>query len=178
MIVLALDLATKTGVAVGGAGQCPALFTENLGGANHAARFYAAMVLAQTLIRQHRPDLVAIETPVVAGVKGSADRILMTAGLRAAVLGVCHRHMVRWCDVNVLSVRKHFIGTAKLKRAEAKRAVVDECRRRGWPVRGDDEADAAAIWDYALAANGFHTEGGLFSWKGETNEAERARVQR
>jgi Holliday junction resolvasome RuvABC endonuclease subunit len=166
MKLLAFDLATNTGVAFGPAGSVPTCQTVRLGeaGDHHSARFSQALHLTHTLIADLRPDLIVVEQPIAAGAKGGADRILMAAGLRACVMGVARLRSVRIREYAVATVRKHFIGDAKLKRTEAKSAVIAECLRRGWSVQNDNEADAAALWDLACAKAGFQVApGGLFS---------------
>lgn len=153
MRIVALDLATTTGVAIGAAHDGPLCHTERLGkaGEHHGARFSEVMFLTKRLIAQHKPDLVAIEAPVVTGAKGDANRALLAMGLRGCVMGVCTFKGVSCQDFNVLSIRAHFLGNGRIKRAEAKAMTIERCRTLGWHVANDNEADAAALWDYARA---------------------------
>lgn len=154
MKLLAFDLATVTGVAVGDArASGPNCFTENLGsaGESHGARFAQAARMTKRLIQTHKPDHIAIEQPIASGAKGSASRVAMAMGLRAAVFLTAHMMHVPVSEHSVLTVRSHFIGHGRLPRKQAKEAVIRRCCRLGWPVGNDNEADAAAVWEYVRA---------------------------
>lgn len=153
MIILALDLATTTGVAVGSPGNRPICFTENLGnaGEHHGARFAQAFRMTKRLIQQYKPDLIAIEAPIGTAGGGTKNRPLVLMGIRACVMGVSHMMHVPTEQHEVGTIRKHFLGVGNLKRDDAKRATIGRCRSLGWTVMNDNEADAAALWDYACA---------------------------
>jgi len=171
MKILALDLATATGVAIGDAHGAPLCHTERLGqaGQPHGARFSEALHMTRRLIEQHKPDLVVIESPIVTGVKGGEQRAQLAMGLRACVLAVCHMRGVKTSEYAVQSIRKHFIGDPRAKRDRAKRLTIERCQRRGWHVSNDNEADACAVWDYARAKIGVATPtpNGLFDTRPE-----------
>lgn len=173
MKVLALDIATNTGVCVGQSGADPRAWSVNLGKAPDAQRFSQALRLTASLLETHKPDLVAVEA-AIGGPKASQYLI----GLVACVTGVCWDRRVRCEPVHLGSVRKHFLGKSlttrhfpHLKPAAAKKAIKAEVMKRcellGWPVETDDEADACAIWDYACATcvSGYRARpvGGLFN---------------
>lgn len=153
-MLLALDLATETGIAFGVAGGKPTGRTERLGepGAPHGQRFAAAMRLATNLILEINPDYLVIEEPIAGGVKGSADRSKVLMGLRGAVFGIAHVRRTRVLEFSVASCRKHFIGHAGLPSAKAKAMTVDRCNRLGWNPANHNEADAMAVWDLARAS--------------------------
>lgn len=157
MKILAMDIATKTGIAVGVSGGDPRSWFMDLGQAPDDRRFSNVLRLTHGLIEAHQPDLIAVEA-AIGGPKASAYLI----GLVACVRGCAFNRGVRCESVHLGSVRKHFLGkhfTARdfpgMKRIEAKRAmkrmVMDRCQLLGWPVETDDEADAVALWDYACA---------------------------
>ena len=150
MIIAALDLASQTGAAVGEPCCRPILFTEKLGqtGAPHGERFDAALHMMSRIIKQYSPALIVLEAPLkIPGTKSDVEMMLM--GLRGCVMGVAHRHHIPFDQHSVQTIRKHFIGTAKLKRKEAKLATIARCKQLGWGPKNDDEADAAALWHYA-----------------------------
>ena len=151
MKIMAFDLATVTGVAIGDSHSIPLCHTERLGqvGAPHGARLSEALYMTSRLIKQHQPDAIAIEAPVIAGVKGGQDRALLAIGLRSAVVMMAHMRGVRCVEYSVASIRKHFIGVGRLKRTEAKRRTMQRCKLLGWHVANDNEADAAAVWEFA-----------------------------
>lgn len=153
MILLAMDLATRTGLAIGDTSGGPLCHTETLGkpGEGHGHRFSQCLHMTRRLIEQHKPAVIAIEAPIVTGAKGGAERAQLAMGLRACVMGICHIRGVRFLEYPVQTIRKHFIGQGNLKRDEAKRAVMNRCRQLGWHVDNDNESDAAAVFDLARA---------------------------
>lgn len=171
MTILALDVATKTGVAVGVPGRPPKAWSVDLGEAQpHDRRFSNVLVLTHGLIETHKPRLIAIEG-AVGGPKASAYLI----GLVACIRGCAANRGVPVETYPINSIRKHFTGRAlavrdfpALKPAAAKKAikqiVMDRCRLLGWDVPDADAADAAALWDFACATHGAQTvpTGGLF----------------
>jgi hypothetical protein len=66
-----------------------------------------------------------------------------------AVIGAVAYHSgiydIRKADTK--DVRQHFIG-CNPKRIKAKSMVKHQCRKLGWEVADDNEADALAIWHY------------------------------
>jgi len=153
--IIALDLATKTGIAVGKPGCVPICFTEVLGetGAHHGARFSQALRMMNRLIKQYQPGLIVLEAPIGVHGGGSKKRPEVLMGLRACVMGIAHMHHVPFQQHEVATIRKHFIGHGRLKRVEAKAATIKRCKQLGWTVQNDDEADAAALWDLACSQN-------------------------
>ena len=172
MIVVALDIATQTGIAVGPPGGKPKAWSVDLGkGRSEDARFSKALVLTHELIERHRPDLIAVEA-AIGGKFASAFLI----GVVACVRGVAANRGVPVRSYTSGSVRKHFLGRALAKRdfpalkpAAATKAIKGEviarCRLLGWEVADDNAADACALWDFACATAGFQTapSGGLFA---------------
>ena len=172
MIIVALDIATQTGIAVGSPGGKPKAWSVDLGkGRGEDARFSKALVLTHELIERYRPDLIAVEA-AIGGKFASAFLI----GVVACVRGVAANRGVPVRSYTSGSVRKHFLGRALAKRdfpslkpAAATKAIKGEviarCRLLGWEVADDNAADACALWDFACATAGFQTapSGGLFA---------------
>lgn len=171
--ILALDVATRTGICVMRKGENrPVAWSVDLGaGRSEDARFSAALVLTHGLIEKHKPDLIAIEG-AVGGPKASAYLI----GLVACIRGCAANRGIPVQSYPINSIRKHFLGRAlgvrdfpALKPAAAKKAikqaVMDRCRLLGWDVPDADAADAAALGDFACACLGAQTipAGGLFN---------------
>lgn len=171
MKVLAIDIATSTGLAFGGAGDVPLTKVVDLGhGRSQDRRFAKALRLAEGFVEARKPDFVALEAPIGQG----SSTILI--GLYACISGQVRKMGIPQATYPINSIRKHFIGkhlTVKdypglskdEARAEIKRVVMNRCRALGWTVDTDDEADACALLDYALAKNGAMTtpSGGLFA---------------
>lgn len=152
MIVAALDLATRTGVAVGPCNGRPELWTLDLKTKGevrfHGTRLAGIQGLAHSLIREHGISHIAIEKPFVAA-HNNWETTLLTIGLTANVLSWAARKGIPVDLIPPQTVAKHFIGTGSMKRAEKKAAILAECRARGWKPADDNQADAAALWDLA-----------------------------
>jgi Holliday junction resolvasome RuvABC endonuclease subunit len=173
MKIVALDVATQTGVCVGNSGAAPTAWSVNLGkGLSEDQRFSNILKLTHGLIEEHDPDLIAVEA-FIGGKNASAYLI----GLVACVRGCAANRGVKVVLMFPATVRKHFLGKALtsrdfpgLKQAKAKLAIKErvatQCRAIGWTVPDLDAADAAATWDYACAthARGYQAAptGGLF----------------
>ena len=152
-MIIALDLATKTGVALGDPGTIPICFTEVLGdaGDHHGARMAQALRMMSRLIEKYQPHLIVLEAPIGVHGGGSKRRPEVLMGLRGCVMGVAHMRNIPFEQHEVSTIRKHFLGVGNLKRVDAKRATVKRCGMLGWTVHNDDEADACALWDLACA---------------------------
>lgn len=172
MRVLAFDIATSTGIAYGRAGDVPRVLTVDLGkGLPDEKRFAKAIEMTHDLLDRYKPDQVVYEAPI--GGKNSSQFLI---GVAACVMGEATRLRFPCKQMYLASVRKHFLGkhlTARdfpaLKPAHAKRAIKQEVIKRcvvlKWPVSTDDEADAAALWDFACSTMRGHQSapvGGLF----------------
>ena len=151
MMIVALDLATVTGIAIGDTAGKPIGMTEQLGevGGRHGARFTYALRLATNLILDFKPDLVVIEEPIAHGPVGDKNRLMMLMGLRSIVFCACDMRKIRVAEYPVNSIRSHFIGKASLPSAQAKAATMARCARLGWQAANHNEADAMAVWDLA-----------------------------
>lgn len=106
--------------------------------------------LMDTIIA-HEPDVVAFEAPLIVGGRHGTTAPTNVATVRL-LLGLCsiaelvaHRAQLECFETHIQSVRKHFTGSGRAQ----KRDVLERCRVLGWHVGTNDEADAAAIWDYA-----------------------------
>ncbi len=145
--VLAFDTATKTGVAIGSAGETPRAFSVDLGKVDWCVRFSQLLRLTNKLITDHQPDLVVVEA-FVGGPKANTD----LAGLVACVLGESDRLKVKTATYYPATIRKHFLGgVSKSSRTPIKVQVAQKCAMLGWDVGDTDAADAAALWSYACA---------------------------
>lgn len=154
MKVLALDVATVTGWAVGEIGGKPlsgALrFAEK--GASHYRVCFKAQVWLHQQIKLHRPDVVYMEGAINSaslGGKSNPSTFILLNGLQT-VLGVT----VEAClpvsakTIAVSTVRKRFLGRGNLRSEDAKPMVKARCIELGW-VDEDatfDRCDALAVW--------------------------------
>jgi hypothetical protein len=150
--VLALDLATVAGWALGKPGSTPKFGTMRFGkpGASRASIYRVFRTWMDGWSGPATtPDLIVYELPMqplhMRG-KTSIDTSKMLIGLA--------EHLEEWCfdvvelrEATVGQVRSHFIGQ-NLKSEFAKPATVERCQMLGWKVNNTDEADACALWDY------------------------------
>lgn len=153
MKILALDIATNTGFAIGD----PSMREPHFGsvrfgsrGASHAAIFAAALGWTSEQLLAWRPDRLIYEEPLqFRGDRSRGGNDELLHGLPAVIMAVAHLRGV--FDVRkapVKSIRMHFIGKSP-KRDLAKRATIAQCRTLGWQVADDNAADACALWSYA-----------------------------
>lgn len=151
--ILALDVASKTGVAFGRPGEVPRLQTIDFRGEGELPGLYGrAVTWMATTLRDDPPDMVVIERTVPpSGAFGATNHAttMLTIGLFGIFAGIVRCKGIRLELASINTWKKHFLGTAKLKRAEAKKAAIDRCHLLGWPVCDDNQADAAGIWDWA-----------------------------
>lgn len=157
MKIVAMDIATTCGVAVGIAGGQPRSFSVNLGKPPDDRRFSKLLSLTSRLLTEHEPDLLAYEMPV-----GGPKTSHYLVGLIACVRGVAFNRGIRTEGVPISTVRRHFLGKHLTTRhfpgknhAAAKKAiktqVIARCGLLGWQVDDADCADAAALFDFASA---------------------------
>ena len=127
-LILALDIATRTGFARGRVGELPVSGSINFGrdgssrNRTDAAIFAAALRwLSQELQPEPRPDLVIMEAMLPPdAARGSTQRAVRDrlAGLQGIVKGVSHlRGIGEIAEATVGNIRGHFIGDRSLKRA-------------------------------------------------------------
>lgn len=156
--ILALDLASKTGWAVGYPAD-----EKPRSGSVRFAREGAAMGAVFAGCRQWLNDflatendvkLVVFEAPMVpqhmAG-RTSAEIIRVLIGLCAIVEELTYARGYDVREARVSDVRNHFIGSNRHKRKEAKSLTAEACYRLGWRPTDDNAADALALWHYQAA---------------------------
>lgn len=172
MKLVAMDVATQCGVAVGSSGSDPALWSVDLGeGRSEDARFSQVLILTHKLLEEHKPDLLAIEAPI--GGRFKSDYLI---GLVACIRGCAANRKVPAIKYDIGEIRKSFCGRALRKkdfpgandnqRGKALKAeVVRHAVLRGWTVPDHDAADAGALWEFAMAKAGLQIRlgEGLFS---------------
>ena len=154
MRILALDLATTTGWALGEDHQAPAhgRFSLPSCGENYgvfAAEFWRW--LAGRLVR-HEPRLVAYEKPIHLPTD-KLHTVRRLYSLATVTEMVCVAKGVQVVSYGLDEIRTNFVGPLHRKRFPGrdniKRAVIAECRARGWNPNDDNDADALALLDLA-----------------------------
>ncbi len=154
--ILALDLATRSGWALGYprdpvpySGSCRFVASEGraLGATFSACRNW----LRDMLDVETDIGLIVFEAPMVPqhmDGKTSAHVIRILIGLCAVAEEIAYARKLDVREATVSDVRRHFIGTARIKRPEAKSATIAACHRLGWKPADDNAADALALWHY------------------------------
>lgn len=154
--VLALDVASRTGVAWGRIGATPRFMTVKLtregesssmdGVAEAAAR---AIQWLADFTRVERIDRAVIEAPVPEAALGQATNAWSTAlkfALVGSFSGALKLRSVEVRFANIQAVRKFFIGKGNVRGDLAKPEVMRICQALGWSPANTDEGDAAATW--------------------------------
>ncbi|MCC8963733.1 hypothetical protein H8A95_15795 [Bradyrhizobium sp. Pear76] len=151
--ILALDVASKTGVAFGRPGEVPRLQIVDFRGPGELIGLYArAVEWMASQLRDEPPDLVAIERVVPpSGAKGftNHETTMITIGLFGILCGITHCKGITLVPAAISTWRKHFIGKGNYPGEVAKRMSVDRCRVLGWDAPDHNAAEAAGIWDWA-----------------------------
>lgn len=157
MKVLALDIATVTGWAIGNVGDdaptCGSVrFAQQ--GASQLAICGRALEWAIETIREPVPDIIAIEAllpPSVTRGQSNEHHDLL-AHLHGLIMGVAFmRKVYKVHKYPVQSIRAHFIDLSSCAKGEAKKVVLQRCKSMGWLETSDDDAaDACALWSYQV----------------------------
>ena len=151
MIVLALDLASVSGWAVGEPGNTPEHGSHRFAkpGASHEAIFANAFRWMNAMLVDHAPTLVVWEAPMPTSFKTSnVNTTTLLYGLPAVIGAATYLRGGYDCrKADTSAVRNHFIG-CNPKRAKAKGMVIRQCCAMGWNCSDDNEADALATWSY------------------------------
>jgi hypothetical protein len=151
--ILALDVASRTGVCEGRAGETPIFYTKQFAkeGDEHEDVFAAALLWLVERLKVDLPDAVYIEAPLSPGVYGktNAETTTRLLGMWATLAAAVKVKGVRYRRAKVSTVRAAFIGHGRLEGAEAKRRAFDLCKALGWAPKNRDEADAGAIFWWA-----------------------------
>lgn len=166
--VLALDIATTTGWAMGPAGANPGYGTVRLKGKDEHPRdaAYNMMCFLADIFRAEVPALVCWEEPMPpifhvnkaaksGRVQQNNESMTLPVMLDGVLYACCKRKGVPCLPVNRMKVLSYFTGKGRWGGSvEAKRAVIERCHSLGLmpkTLRNDDIADAIAIHKWASA---------------------------
>jgi hypothetical protein len=176
-MILAFDVATRTGWASGEVGGIPewgvAEFTSKSGTGEVLSRFRFWLMSKVLAIK---PDLIAFEAPYVpvaraprfvkagsvphgpfplmAAAPGpppmNANTLRRLLAMNGLVEEIAFERGIKCREATVLDISRFFTGTVTHGgRANKKAATIAACRRLGWDTVSDDAADALALWCYA-----------------------------
>ena len=149
--VLALDIASTMGWALGKPGRTPTFGTVSFikPGQPRAKAHRQFRLWLDLFMSAHKVALIVYESPAIPMImhgRTNIDTVKMLIGLA--------EHLEEWAyqrfelrEATVSQVRCHFIGR-NMKSALATPLTIERCRSLGWNVNCDDEADACALWDY------------------------------
>jgi hypothetical protein len=150
MNLLALDLGTQCGWALGGAAGVAASGTQSFrpgrfdGGGMRYLRF--RRWLAELKGDGELDAVYFEEVRRHAGV----DAAHVYGGLMAVLTEWCEQHGIPYQGVPVGTIKKHYTGRGNADKA----AVLAAARQRGHAPADDNEADALALLDWVLAGGG------------------------
>lgn len=153
-LILAMDIATQSGVCLGAPGEAPTFLTVRFHGVDRLQVAASAIRWAATELKGRSPAVAYLEKPMSFGAargQSNANTLIRLNTLYDIIGGACLLKDIRVVGVDVKTARQAFIGEATLERAEAKRRCLIMCRMLGWAPKNGDEADAAAVWYWGSA---------------------------
>lgn len=175
MLIAALDIATRSGFALGEPGTMP---RTDLWRLKKPSEHYDVVggnmgkkIRDLCFIASSRPDLIVFESPIPPyqgqgsgerenPIRRSIESILLPQRAVGGLQGVAECYGIVVLPANMQTVRKHFTGKARWGSPEAtKSAVIARCAALGYVppgFRDDNIADALALWDWACAVRGRH----------------------
>jgi hypothetical protein len=155
-MILALDLATVTGWAIGEPGQQPKSGVLRFGRGNTTHGQIAAEAIAWMIefLSEMKPDQIVFEQPLPPNFTighTTLNTAMIAMGLPFVLQGIAYKlGMFNVTPVTVSEVRNFFIG-GNFKSAEAKKLTFERCKRMGFAPQDDNASDALALWCYQCA---------------------------
>lgn len=153
--LLALDLATRTGFAHWRPGERVILGTNVLPRTGPDVGWFLEKFCEwlRPTITHLAPVRVVFEAPWVGPNthQDTARKLLCLAGITELV---CRWEGAPYCEANIPTVRRHFIGHGRMPRKDAKAATMARAKLLGMDPEDDDQADAFALLDYYAAIRG------------------------
>lgn len=146
--ILTLDLATNTGWACGAPGDDAPRFGHHTlpSTGDNVGRF--ALAFSDWLscaLETHAPQIVVFEAPILPK-KTNLTTTRKLQGLAFETERLCYERGIPCREGRKSSVSKLFAGNGRAQKED----TVAQCRRYGWRVTTDDEADACALWAYTV----------------------------
>jgi hypothetical protein len=156
--VLALDLATRTGWALGRPRDAvPQSGSVNIAPADATVdRLLSACRawLNDFLFQNPTIHVIAFEAPLLPmhmQGKTTVQAIRKLVGLASVVRELTYtRGGYEVQEQRVSDIRTHFLGSNSHKRGDAKALTIARCNQLGWLPCDDNAADALALWDYQV----------------------------
>lgn len=148
-VLLALDLSTQVGWAVGPIGGRPLLGTwvlPQIGG--EGARFASFENELADAMSVHEPTVVAVEAPLPLPAQNNAEVARQQMGLRAFVFSEAYRASAAMHEIDAYSVRLNVLGTGRFPKGKVKDAVMAWSKREGYDPPDHNAGDALVLWTY------------------------------
>lgn len=159
-LVLALDLSTTTGFAVGRPGDDPPkwgaiILPKEKGRGAVAASFEDWL---DGMLEQHKPTRLVYEAPLPPNLQGDRETCYITYGLAVAAEACAWRAGIEVWSHSSQTIRTAVIGRAHLTEEEkrmrprptVKTAIVAPwIKSMGWDIQENNAADAVVVWAYA-----------------------------
>ena len=153
-LILSLDLATRTGWALGTVYErYPRSGSVRFApqGASMGTVFVNCKDWLWQVVKDTRNiDVVVFETPMTPSQmvgRSNINTVRLLIGLAAITEEFFTRHKFDVREARVSEVRHHFIK-GNPKRVIAKTKTIAACKRLGWTPHDDNAADALALWHY------------------------------
>jgi len=142
MIILALDIASKTGWAViDENGKIIRSGTEVFKDKERGAKLSSFMSWLSLVCSTYSPSCIIAEKPFF---RGSGTRLLMPMVGIAELMA--SRSKAAFLEVSNVTIKKHLTGNARAEKEEMIKAIQD----KGYSPTDDNEADAIALALYAF----------------------------
>lgn len=156
-MILALDLATVTGWAMGEPGRQPESGVIRFGAKNNASHGQIAADAIAWLVEfltEMKPTQIVFEQPLPPNFTGghtTLDTAVITMGLPFLMQGIAYKlGLFNVEAVRVSDIRTFFIGS-NMKSEQAKQLTFERCQLLGFNPKDDNASDALALWCYQCA---------------------------
>lgn len=142
--ILALDVATKTGWAVGyNSPEDITYGTKHFTDVHHFGALGAALSgFIADMVHDHRPDIIAMEKPWL--MRNNVARRLN--GMCFMVEVVAHNLGIPFREFAPMSIKKHWVGSGRAD----KKQMLAAAKLRGYLPEDDNQADAIALLDLTV----------------------------
>lgn len=148
--VLALDLATTTGFAIGALGARPRHGAIFLRGQEAASRQAALRDWLDDQDKMEPITAVIVEAALIGQFSSNAAEYL-TIALHATLALWCYDLEIPLFPIAAATVRSSMLGTSRFKKGTAKDNVLFWCKCNGFHATTHDAADAILTWSYVEA---------------------------
>lgn len=144
-LILALDLSTKTGWALGRPFERPMHGVWELGKMSNLGRVFSCLAAKlEDAIAVHQPDACIFEAPLPQQKRDTQQIARLLIGLAAVAEMIAFEREIPIAEQFPGEVRKLVLGTA----AVDKTYIVNWCRGQGWNPADDNDSDALVLLRY------------------------------